>query len=55
MASVHLGRLSRNGLDLDADFLAFFGAINGFVIQLDAGDHANVHKLEKTEIKSTFN
>lgn len=45
MAAVHLGGLPRNGLDLDTHFLAFLGTVNSFVIQLDAGDHANVHKL----------
>lgn len=48
MAAVHLGRLPGNGLDLDADLLAFLGAIDGLVIHLDAGDHADVHKLKQT-------
>lgn len=46
MAAVHLGRLSGNGLDLDADLLAFLGAVDRLVIHLDAGDHADVHKLK---------
>lgn len=47
MAAVHLGRLSGNGLDLDADLLAFLGRVHRLVIHLDAGDHADVDKLEK--------
>lgn len=51
MAAVHLGRLPGDGFDLDAHLLTFLGAVDGFVIQLDAGDHANVHKLEETSAR----
>lgn len=47
MAPEHLGRLPGDGLDLDAHLLAFLGAVDGFVIQLDAGDHADVHELDE--------
>lgn len=55
MAAVHLGRLSRNGLDLDADLLTLLGAVDGLVINLDAGDHADVHKLKHTEKSKSIN
>lgn len=48
MTAVHLGRLSRNGLDLDADLLAFLGAVDRFVVHLDARHHTDVHKLKCT-------
>lgn len=54
MAAVHLGRLSGNGLDLDADLLTLLGTVDGLVINLDAGDHADVHKLKHSD-KSNIN
>lgn len=48
MSAIHFGRLSRNGLDLNADLLAFFGAVNRFVVHLDARHHTNVYKLKRT-------
>lgn len=47
MAAEHFGRLSGNGFDLDADLLSFLGAVHGFVVHLDAGDHADVHELKR--------
>lgn len=48
MSAVHLRRLSRNGLDLYADLLAFLGAVNRFVVDLDARHHTDVYKLKRT-------
>lgn len=45
MAPVHLWRLSRDWLNLDADLLALLGSVNGLMIYLNAGDHTDVHKL----------
>lgn len=48
MASVHLGRFSRNGLNLNADLLAFLGALDRLVIHLNARHNTNVYKLQHT-------
>ena len=48
MAAIHLGGLPRYGLDFDTDLLAFLGAVNGFVVHLDARHHTDVHKLKQT-------
>lgn len=52
MAAVHLRRLARNGFDLDADLLTFLGAVHRLVVNLDAGDHTDVHKLRRARTRS---
>lgn len=49
MSAVHLGRLSGNGLDLDADLLAFLCAVDRFMVYLDARHHTDVHKLKHAQ------
>lgn len=52
MPAVHLRRLARNGFDLDADLLTFLGAVHRLVVNLDAGDHTDVHKLRRARTRS---
>lgn len=46
VAAEHLGRFSWNGLDLHADLLTLLGRVHVFVVYLDAGDDANIYKLQ---------
>lgn len=54
MAAVHFGRLSGNGLDLDADLLSFLGAVDGFMVHLDARHDSDVHELRQTTLDVHF-
>lgn len=47
MAAVQLRRLPRGILDLDADFHAFSRGLHGLMVDLDAGDNADVDELQQ--------
>lgn len=47
MSTEHLRGFPGNGLDFDADFLTFSGAVDNFVIVFYAGDDAQLDKLQQ--------